>query len=311
MDDIGIELRHTVLTISNVLQIISIVCSVLIALGYWFIRATDKTLDRVSLRLLVETCFFSLIFGITQLLLNIENTVDQEPECDAVMTFFVFSDLASALLMTCIAINLLLVICYESRMNTSRMTLEVCYTVGTTGFSAFIAVSPFFFPENVYSYSIELHQCWFEYSSPPKGIEIFWQLWTFHLWQMTGVVTTIVCFTIVLIKLRRDEISIDDNMESAENSVSKWFGPSESVHIKSFEEAEEIKETIPQSLKRQGTDLSQKCYFLKFFLPRSWFRKTERQKAVHAAISRNRRVSYVSKTIRQVICYVAGRLPLL
>ncbi|KAG2185490.1 hypothetical protein INT44_002281 [Umbelopsis vinacea] len=224
------------------------------------------------------------------------------------MTMFVFSDIASALLLTCIAINLLLVICYEPQLKVSRRVLEICYTAGSIVFSAFIAITPYFTSDAVYEYSPNLHQCWFAYSTPPTGQQIFWQLWTFHFWQLTGVVTAIVCFAIVLIKLRREEIRIDDNLESAQNSVTKWMvteATEEVIDEETSEQAEVRKHSINEAIRRQGTEMSEKITFLKFFLPRKWFRKTARHRAAHAAITQNRRVSFVSRTIRQVICYLA------
>ncbi|KAI8583839.1 hypothetical protein K450DRAFT_220222 [Umbelopsis ramanniana AG] len=308
METIGIELRHTVLIVDNILSVSSILCSILMILGYCFIRATDKSVDRLSLRLLVETCIFNIIFGVSQLLLNSEYSIGSDPRCNAVMTVFVFSDLASSLLLTCIAINLLLIICYEPQLKVSRRALEILYTLGSILFSGFIAANPFFSPNKVYDYSDSLHQCWFAYSTPPKDEQIFWQLWTFHFWQMTGVITSIVCFSIVLIKLRREEIHIDDNLESAQNSVTKWMVSENAEEVEndeSTEQAEEHKNTFNEAIRRQGTDLSERITILKFFLPRRWFRKTERHRAAHAAITQNRRVSFVSRTIRQVICYLA------
>jgi hypothetical protein len=188
--------------------------------------------------------------------------------------------------------------------------LEAYYTLGSIGFSVFIAITPFFSRKPVYGYSENLHQCWFAYSTPPMRQEIFWELWTFHLWQMTGVVTAIVCFSLVLIKLRKEEISIDDNLECAQNSANRWMSPEIVVEDREDETAEEAedrkKETINEAIRRQGTDLSERSFFLKFFLPRKWFRKTERHRAAHAAITQNRHVSFVTRTIRQIICYLAG-----
>lgn len=310
MDTIGLEVRHIVLTVDNVLSVASILCSVLIILGYTFIRVTEKSIDRPSLRLLLESCIFNISFGISQLILNSEYAGGTNFTCNAVMTIFVLSDLASSLLLNCIAINLLLVICFDTKIKISRRALEACYTFGSIGFATFIAITPFFSKYAIYDFSENLHQCWFAYSTPPTRQQIFWELWTFHLWQIIGVITTIVCFSLVLIKLRKEEISIDDNLECAENSASRWMAPEMIEEVRDDEHAEETearkKETINEAIRRQGTDLSQKITFLKFFLPRKWFRKTERHRAAHAALTQNRHVSYVTRTIRQIICYLAG-----
>ncbi|CAO3694578.1 unnamed protein product [Umbelopsis ramanniana] len=312
MDTIGLELRHTVITVDNILSIASILCSILIILGYCFIRATDKTIDRPSLRLLLETCIFNILFGISQLVLNSEASVASYERCNAVMTVFVLSDMASSLLLTCIAINLLLVICFDTKIKVSRRTLEICYTVGSIGFSAFIAITPFFSNYAVYDFSDSLHQCWFAYASPPTSQQIFWEVWTFHLWQMLGVLTAIVCFSWVLIKLRKEEINIDDNLECAQNSASRWMAPETVIEVRDDETAAEAevrkRETINEAIRRQGTDLSERSFLLKFCLPRRWFRKTERHRAAHAAITQNRHVSFVTRTIRQAICYLAGMI---
>jgi hypothetical protein len=311
MDEIGIELRHTVLIVDNILSVTSILCSIFIIIGYCYIRATDKSMDRLSLRLLLETCIFNILFGVSQLLLNSEYAIASYHRCNAVMTMFVLADLATSLLLTCIAINLLLVICYEPQIKVSRRALELFYTLGSIFFSAFVAVTPFFSSRTVYDYNDKLHQCWFAYSSPLTGREIFWQLWAFHLFQMIGVITAIVCFTVVVIKLRREEINIDDNLECAQASVTKWMAPEDAIEVRTdgtADEAKERKQSIHEIIKRRGSGLVENSTFLKFFLPRRWFRKTERHRAAHAAIAQNRHVSYVTRTVRQVICYLAGML---
>lgn len=310
---IPIELRHRVLYADNVMQAVSMSCSVLIIAGYFFIRSVDKELDRISLRLLVETCVANLVFGVSQLLLNSEYALNSYKKCAAVMSFFVLADVATSLLMTCIAINLLLVIVFRTRLKLSMKALELCYTIGSVSISIFMAITPFFTPEVIYSYSEQLKQCWFASSDPPTASETFWELWLFHLWPMIGVTTTLVCFGIVLIKLRQEEIKIDENLNAVQTSADKWFGLDDAKVGKDNDLVEQAKESIPQAIKRQGSHMSENSYLLKFLLPRRWSfkRNNKMREAAHDAVTHNRHVSYVGKTIRQVICYSLGKLYLI
>lgn len=304
--DITTELRHHVLKIDNVLQAVSIGCCVTIIACYCFIRFTDKTLDRLSLRLLVESCAFSTSFGVSQLLLNSYYAINSERKCNAVMGFFVASDIATALLMTCIAINLLLAIVYRTRIQLSMKALEIWYTGGSIALAAFMAITPFFSPDAVYSYSSELQQCWFITSVPQTSTSAFWQFWLFHLWQMIGVVTTVICFAVVLVKLRQEEISIDENLESVQVAADRWNGPDAGKDCQCI--AHPTKDTLPHAIIRHGSNIRERSSFAKFCLPRRWFSKSKSPKliAAQAAVHRNRNVSYVGKTIRQAVCYSLG-----
>jgi hypothetical protein len=295
------------------MQAVSMSCSVLIIAGYFFIRSVDKELDRISLRLLVETCVANLVFGVSQLLLNSEYALNSYKKCDAVMSFFIVSDVAASLLMTCIAINLLLVIVFRTQLKLSMKSLELCYTLGSVSISVFTAITPFFSPKLIYSYSDELKQCWFTSSDPPTLSQTLWQLWLFHLWPMIGVITTLVCFGIVLIKLRREEIRIDDNLNAVQTSTDKWSGLDDAKAGKDNDSVEQAIESIPQPIKRQGSHMSENSNLLKFFLPRRWTskRNSKMHEAAHDAVTHNRHVSYVGKTIRQVICYSLGKLYLI
>jgi 7 transmembrane receptor (rhodopsin family) len=319
------ELRDQVLGVDDSLQICSIVCSLLIIVGYVFIRTVDKTLDRLSLRLLIYSCFFNIIFGICQLFLN-KNYVLADRACDAVMAFFVLSDMATALLLTCIAINLYLHIVHKAQIKASARVLETIYVVGTIILTGFMAITPFFAPDDVYNYNENLRQCWFVTSLPPTPMEIFWQLWLFHLWQLIGVLAALFAFISVIVNLRREEISIDEHIASAQVTANKWtcgddkISPNlaEQAHSNTDQEhsSEErnIKDTKRHSVvsnfsRRTVEKGREKCiHWLKFWLPRRAFssHREIRNTAIHASIRNSRNISYVAKTIRQVICYSLG-----
>ncbi|GAB5593704.1 hypothetical protein Unana1_08604 [Umbelopsis nana] len=177
--------------------------------------------------------------------------------------------------------------------------LEIWYTGGSIALAAFMAITPFFSPDAVYSYSSELQQCWFMTSVPQTSTSIFWQFWLFHLWQMIGVVTTVICFAVVLVKLRQEEISIDENLESVQVAGDRW-------NCQCI--AHTTKDTLPHGIIRYGSKIRERSSFAKFCLPRRWFSKSKCPKltAAQAAMKPNRNVSYVGKTIRQAVCYSLG-----
>ncbi|KAG2183593.1 hypothetical protein INT43_006599 [Umbelopsis isabellina] len=319
-------LREQVLNVDDILQICSILCSLLLIFGYIFIRATDKTLDRLSLRLLVYSCFLNIIFGICQILLNNHGFEDAERSCDVVMAFFVFSDMCTTLLLTCIAVNLWIHIVYKAVIVSPRV-LEAIYVLGCLVFTAFMAITPFFSPADVYLYNPSLSQCWFATSVPPTPMEIFWQLWLFHVWQLTGVIASLFAFVSVMVVLRREEISIDDNIASAQATVHQWSGTEDKSSPALIEHDQQTTLDIEHNLeisksnhkKRPSvvSSLSRRtmergkigcCYMLKFWLPRRAFsaHRQLRKTAIHASLRNSRNISYVAKTIRQVICYSSG-----
>lgn len=320
------NLRAQVLNVDDILQICSIICSLLIILGYIFIRTTDRTLDRLSLRLLVYSCSLSIIFGICQILLNNHGFENAEKSCDAVMAFFVFSDMGTTMLLTCIAINLWIHIVYRSVFVSPR-ALEAIYVVGCLVFTAFMAITPFFSSADVYLYNESLSQCWFATSVPPTPIEIFWQLWLFHVWQLTGVIASLFAFVSVMIVLRREELSIDDNIASAQATLHQWSGNEDKSSPELIEHDEQDtleidnntgepktnhrkRPSVVSNLSRRTMERGKVgcCYLLKFWLPKRAFssHRKLRKTAIHASLRNSRNISYVSKTIRQVICYSLG-----
>ncbi|KAI8394069.1 uncharacterized protein BYT42DRAFT_601593 [Radiomyces spectabilis] len=202
--------------VSVILFYVSIVCAVAVIVGYAFIRHVNKDLDRISLRLLLYASVVHILLAVATILRS--HLTLSDPACQFLMFLYVFSDIGSTLLITCIAVNLQIVFVHSIR---SCRHLEFVYLTVSALISFIAAVAPLISPTPVYGYDPNVRECWF--LGDQHHITSLWVLFDLYLWILLSIVYCFIALLLVLIKMRREENLINQHLDRIRPRKPRFF----------------------------------------------------------------------------------------
>ncbi|KAJ7593763.1 hypothetical protein C8J56DRAFT_420875 [Mycena floridula] len=187
---------------------------VLVAYGIAaFFPTPRKQLDRVSLRLLVLTLFFNVIFGIAYA----ATPASPGAACNFGAFVVNFTLSFSTFFTTCIAINLELVLVHG--VNGKRM--EKYYLIGTTILSLALNVPTFALHK--FGWDDQSLTCWYKNSNDQDRLR--WIIGTQSFWILLAATIETICSCIVLVWIYRFKRDADLLIKAAYHSSVNQKSP--------------------------------------------------------------------------------------
>ncbi|KAI8147499.1 hypothetical protein BJV82DRAFT_664734 [Fennellomyces sp. T-0311] len=216
------ELQELGRQVCTILFCVSIGCCVLVLLGYAFIRYFDPAHDRLTLRLLIYATIAHIILGIAGIFRINAPTRDNGAGCQAVMFFYVSSNLFSTIAITCIAVNLQIVFVHDMK---SHDHLERWYFLASLLPAIIIAIIPIFPKVEGYDYNKHMGDCWYLQSS--DHVTSLWALMGLYIWILISTAYCIIALIMVLWKMCTEELRINQHLRSQpirhHERHHKWF----------------------------------------------------------------------------------------
>ncbi|KAI7860661.1 hypothetical protein BDC45DRAFT_1700 [Circinella umbellata] len=322
---VPIELQDLGTEVCSILYYVSFGCCFLVFLGYAFIRHFDPLHDRLTVRLIVYSAIAHIVLGTAGVIRINRIGVGKPNACKTIMFFYIFANLFSTMLITCIAINLQVVFVHGVKR---KRYLERVYLLGSF-FAAFIlAAVPLFPGVDSYKDNPRMHNCWFKRSK--SGTTGIWGVMGLYFWLILSTAYCLIALILVLGKMWRDEFIINRHLRvqttsrCSNNEVSRWlyrfpwslfFRPPQTntIHGAVRQQQQRDEELVIENSIMSNTDGGQQSRYrfwpstnVRHFIPFRNILTTKKQHAVHtfqAIRTRQLQVSYVAKVASRVIWF--------